>query len=638
MLQTIREKMSGWVLFLIVGILIVPFAFLGIGDYFNTTIPTYVAKVGEQEISADQVRQAMENQRRQYRSMFGEEVDLSFLNTPDQKRRMLDQLVDQALLFQDGQMAGITVPPARVREETMAIPAFQVDGQFDQNQYARVLAANGLTPVGFQADQAREIATREISGALSNTASVSDAEVNAHLRLRDQRREFSYVSFAGTEESIDEAISDEQLAEYYAAHSDQFMRPEQLIVDYVEVSGASVAAASEPTEEDLQKVYESQKERFLQPARALTSHILVSLAEGADAEAERAALEKAQGLRQRITDGEAFEAVAREASEDPGSAEQGGDLGWIEQGDFFDPAFAEALFLLEAGVLSEPVRGSNGYHLILAREMEAERGRSFEEVREELRSEWSEDQRYRLFNDLAGRLLSAVNANPRSLQGAAAEVELPLQRSEPFSANQGSGLFADPRLREAAFAEIVKDRGVVSEPIQLGEEQVVVLQRAELKPAEARPLEEVSEEIRALMLAERRSEALKARADGFAERISAGADLASLAAELGKDVIDAGLVGRNAAETDGRILAEVFKLSLADSAQPLLAVVELGEQERALVELRAIVAGDPAAVDQATRDQVRQQLAQHWSQSEAAGYLELLRAQTEIEINEARLP
>jgi peptidyl-prolyl cis-trans isomerase D len=636
MLQVIREKLSGWVLFLIVGILIIPFAFLGIGDYFSSSVSTYVAKVAEDEISTDRVREALTRQRQQYRQTFGEEMDLSFLSTPEAKRRMLDQLVDQTLLFQDSQRAGIIVPPERVRADTVSIQAFQVAGQFDPDLYARILAANGLTPTGFQAEQAREIATREISVHLADSVGISDAEVNAYLRLREQQRSFDYVLLAGAEEEVDESVSDEALAAFYEEHKSEYMRPERMSVAYVEIRGEALMAETEPSEADLSQLYEDQSMRYVQPARTLTSHILVSLPSGADADAERAALEKAQALRQRVIDGESFEALAREASEDPGSAEQGGDLGWIEAG-LTDPAFEEALFALEAGAISQPVRGGDGYHIIQAREVEAERGKAFEEVREELRIEWIADRRYKVFNDRAGELLSAVNAYPRSLESAAARVDLPLQTSELFSAEQGDGLFSDPRVRAAAFASPVKERGVVSDPLQLSDEHVVVLQRAQLIEAEPQPMEELSELLRTRIVAERRAEALKTRAAGLQAKLAGGSTLADVATELGKEVVRVENALRNSGEQDPRILREVFKLA-RPAAGSGVELVELDALELVLVELRQVSDGDPGSVDSATREQVREQLARHWSSAEAAGYLEYLRARTDIQVNEARLP
>lgn len=637
MLQLIREKLSGWVLFLIVGILIVPFAFLGIGDYFSSSVPTYVAKVAEDEIAPERVRQALDRQRQQYRSTFGDEIDLSFLSTPEAKRRLLDQLVDQTLLYQDGQRAGIVVPPERLRAETAEIQAFQVAGQFDPDLYARVLAANNMTPRGFQAEQAKDIATREISTHLADSIGISDGEVNAYLRLRDQQRSFDHVLLSGADEQIDETVSDEAIAAYYEEMKSEFMRPERLSVDYVEIRGEALVASREPTETDLKSTYEDQRSRFVQPARSLASHILVALATGADADAERAALQKAQSLRERVLGGESFETVASEASEDPGSAGQGGDLGWIEPG-LTDPAFEEALFALEAGAMSEPVRGADGYHIILAREVEAERGKSFEEVREELRSEWISDERYRAFNELAGRLLSAVNAHPRSLESAAARAELEVQRSALFSSEQGEGLFADPRLRTAAFDTAVKDRGVVSDPVQMSDEHVVVLQRAELVPAEPEPLEDVREALRARILADRRTAALKTRAEALRVQFAAGLTLADVASELGKEVNSAEAVTRSANEPDSRIVREVFKLPRSAAAGSRVELVELGEQELLLVQLKAVTDGDPSLADSATREQVREQLARHWSAGEGVGYLEFLRARTSIQINESRIP
>ncbi len=636
MLQVIREKMSGWVLFLIVGILIIPFAFLGIGDYFSSSVSTYVAKVADDEISADRVREALTRQRQQYRQTFGEEMDLSFLSTPEAKRRMLDQLVDQTLLFQDSQRAGIIVPPERVRLDTASIPAFQVAGQFDSDLYARILAANGMTPKGFQAEQAREIATREISIHLADSVGISDAEVNAYLRLREQQRSFDYVLLSGADELVDESISDDALAAFYEEHKSEYMRPERMSVDYVEILGDTLVADTEPTEADLNQLYEDQRMRYVQPARTLTAHILVSLPSGADAEAERAALEKAQSLRQRVTDGEAFDAVAREASDDPGSAEQGGDLGWIEAG-LTDPAFEDALFALEAGAISEPVRGGDGYHIIQAREVEAERGKAFEEVREELRTEWIADRRYKVFNDRAGELLSAVNAYPRSLESAAARVDLPMQKSELFTAEQGESLFSDPRVRSAAFAGPIKERGVVSDPLQLSDEHVVVLQRAQLVEAEPQPIEEVADALRARIVAQRRAEALKTRAAGLQAKLDGGSSLTEVATELGKEVVSVENALRSSGAQDARVVSEVFKLARPGESSKV-ELVELDELELVLVELRQVSDGDPGNVDSATREQVREQLARHWSSSEAAGYLEFLRARTAIQINEARLP
>lgn len=635
MLRAIRETLSGWVLIVIVVILALPFALFGVNSYFDTNISNYVAKVGEEEITSTDLTRALTNERNYFRQILGEDADLSFMNTPERKRATLDRLVDAELARQDAESAGITVPPSRLQEQILAIEAFQVAGQFNGDQYLRVLQANGQTRAGFEESLIDDTLRSEISNELRASSLITEAEIDAHVRLRDQTRSFSSITLVGADVSIEEEVSDEQAQAYFDENSADFMRPEQVMVDYVEINADQLVAEQQPSDEDLQELYESQSLRFVTPEQRLASHILINI-DGSDADAERAALAAAEAAKRRVDDGEDFAEVAKAVSADIGSAEQGGELGWLERG-ITDPSFEAALFELEAGAVSDPVRGADGYHVILAREIRPEQAKPFAEVRAELAAEWTQNRRELAFNEVSGQLVDEINANPKSLQRAADALKLEVKRSDYFERGFAPGLFADASLREAAFDDLAIKRNMVSEPIVIAPEHLVVLQVVEHKPTEPKSFEEVKAQVITAIQTQRRADALKLKAEAIDERLAGGETLESVATELEKTVNSADSVVRTAANQDPRALAEVFKLTRPD-AQPVRTVVELSPQEWLAVELSAVTDGDPAALDEAARDTVRQQLSNHWASLEFSGYLEHLRAQTEIDINENQIP
>ena len=635
MLRAIRETLSGWVLIVIVVILALPFALFGVNSYFDTNIATYVAKVGEKEITPSDFSQALNTERNYYRQILGADADLSFMNTPERKRATLDRLVDGELARQDAEAAGITVPPGRLREQILAVEAFQVAGQFNGDQYLRVLQANGLTRAGYEESLVEDTLKSEISTQLRASSIITDAEIDRFVRLRDQTRSFNSVVLLGVDAEIDSEVSDEQAQAYFDEHSADYMRAEQVMVDFVEIKADDLVADQEPTEEELQTLYHDQSTRFVTPEQRLASHILISI-EGSDAEAERAALSKAEEVKARLDGGEEFAALAKEVSSDIGSSEQGGDLGWLEKG-ITDPSFEAALFELEAGAVSDPVRGADGYHLIQLREIRPEQAKPFAEVREELAAEWKQNRRDQAFNELSGKLVDEVNANPKNLQRAADGAKLTVQKSPLFERGFATGLFANPSVREAAFNDLAIKRNMVSDPIVVAPEHLVVLQVSEHKPTEPKAFDEVKEQVIVTIQNERRAEALAAKAAALKERLKGGEGLSAVAAELGKPLNEVSAVVRSAANQDGRILAEVFKLP-RPGEQPVRDVVELSPQEWLAIELTAVADGDPSSLDEAARESVRQQISNHWATLEFAGYLEHLRAVTEIDINEKQIP
>jgi peptidyl-prolyl cis-trans isomerase D len=633
MLQAIREKFSGWVLILIVVLLMVPFALFGINNYFQTQIDTFVAKVNDVEISPQQLQERLDLQRRQMRQMLGEDADISFVDTPDNKRRLLDGLVDEELRVQDARAAGIEVPASKLQSEILAIDAFKPNGTFDQDAYVAVLRNMSMTPAIFQDRVTRDLVGREIVQRISSSAFVTEAEIDAHLRLQNQTRTFTSVRLSSADE-VAPTLTEDEIAKDYAARKDELMTPELVTLEYVEIKTADMPIDA-PSEAELMLRYEDQKDRYVVPEQRQASHILFEVAAGADAEAQKAALAEAEAVLAEIRAGKDFAEAAKASSDDLGSKQQGGDLGWMERGTN-DPAFEEALFGLEPGALSEPVLGANGYHLIQLREVKPESRRQFAEVKAEIEAEFRSTEQERRFSDLAGALVDEIHKDPLSLQGPAERLKLELKRTQPFARSGGVDIAANPEVLAQAFSDLVLERGQTSELIDISKQHVVAIRVAERKAPEPRALDQVRGEIEVALKQRAQRKLLQERVAALEARLVAGESLQAVAAELDKTPEVADAVVRTAGNQDPTLLGEVFKLP-RPGATPVRKAIRINDDQQALVELTAVVDADPATAEKEARDNARTQLVSQWAEAEAQAYIAALRKKAQIVIAEDRL-
>jgi peptidyl-prolyl cis-trans isomerase D len=634
MLQSIRNKASGWFALVLISLVLFTMLFFGVGDYLTTQTDTYVAKVGDEEISQNTFRQRFEEWRQNMRQQMGESYNAEMFQQPAFKRQLLDQMVNEAVIRQANERLDLVVPVSRLRAEIMSAPVFQINGRFDEQAYRNFLEARAQTPAGFDRQLSDSFAVQLLPAAVQSSALVTDQEVDAYLRLSEQLRDFSFVRVGSPADAVDDEISQDELQSFYDANSAEFMTPESVTVEYVELDAATMPSVGEPSEGDLRDRYETEKNRFGTAERRLVSHILVRT-QGDDADAQKAALDKANALAARAReDGADFSALAKEASDDLGTKELGGDLGWVERG-LTDPVFEDALFAMEATGISDPVRSDEGYHVIQLREITPASQKSFEEVREELATEYTRSENERLYAERSGELIDLIYKEPGSLAPAAEALGLEIRTAGPFTRESGEGLFANPALREAAFSDMVLVEGNISDPVELDESHMVALRLTDHAKSEPRPLADVSEDIRTRIVAERRAEALKAHAEALFARVQGGETLTALATELGVEVETADATGRMAATPERALVDAAFSMQRPVDA-PTHQLVDLGSTY-AIAELRSVKDGDPATVEAARKDQVRSELEQSYASAEAQALIASLRARSEITIAENRL-
>lgn len=633
MLQALREKSSGLIAKIVLGALIFAFSFFGIESYFTGRNETWVAKVDKSEISAEQFRERFQNYRAMALQRSNGQLDPAMLERPEVKRQVLDSLIDEQLMLNANDELGIVIPDERVRELIRSYPAFQVDGKFDEGAYRAALAGAQRSPLQFQEQQRKALAADELRTLIGSIGVVTPREIDDHIRLRDQTRDLRTLTLTKPTETP--KVDDAQVESYYKSHLSDYMTAETVSLDYIEFDAKAVKMSETPDEAVLQERYANDKARYETQEQRLASHILIT-AKGGDADAQKAALAKAQQIAKSVHEGKDFAAAAKEFSEDLGSKAEGGDLGWLEA-KVSDPAFDSALFALKKGEISEPVLSSEGYHIIQLRDIRERKEKSFDEVKAELAKNYLETEREKLFGELASKVYDQSRTDLNSLDGAAKLAGVEVQKTAQFPRTGGAGIAANPAVLKAAFSDSVLVHGENSELLDLGDDRKVIVRLGEHKRSEQRPLEEVREDVRKRLASEALATAARERADGLLERLRKGETLEQLAAELKLSVVEAKGTGRSAANVDSRIAAAAFKLSRPAEGKSEYGNVSLPDDGYALFAVDKVSDGDVAKVDDAGREAVRNQLQSINAMIATSEFVTSLRKAAKIQIAEDRM-
>lgn len=634
MLQALREKTSGWIAKIVLGVLIFVFSFFGIESYFQAQNQTWLAKVGKNEISQDQFNDRLNRERQNMLQRMGGQGDVSIFERPETKRAILRQMVDEELWVVANDKYGIAVPDQQLRDALAAVPQFQTDGKFDPNAYKSILIALRKTAEQYESETRREMSWRVLPIQLNSLGTVTPRDIDAFIKLRDQTRDLRQLTLA--KPAADGVkIEDAQIETYYKANTAQFMTPELVSLDYVEIDGAALQLDVTPDEATLRARYEKEKARFVTPEQRLASHILIQ-AKGADADAQKKALAKAQELAAQIKGGKAFADVAKQSSEDLGSKAQGGDLGWLEK-EVTDPAFEQVLFSMKKGEISDPILSGEGYHLIELRDVREQKEKPFDEVKGDLAKDMLESERSRRISEVAGKAIDAAQDEPSTLDGAAKAAGTTVKKTELFTRQGGTGIAANPDVIKAAFSDTVRVENNNSDAIDLGGDKRVIVRIAEHKPSEAKPLDAVREEIRTKLVNEALVKQAKEQADALVARLDKGETLDQIATELKLKASESKGTGRHAANLDSALVNAAFKLPRPAEGKTLYTATALADGAYAIVALDAVHDGDPAKVDDAGRTAVRSQLQNETGLAGVLQFLESVRKETPVEIADERL-
>ncbi|MEQ6888219.1 SurA N-terminal domain-containing protein [Halomonas sp. CS7] len=571
MLQSIRDRSKSWGAKIIIGAVVVTMALFGVESLVGLlgNSGDEVAQVNDEPITRQQLEIEVQ------RAIRSGQVP------PDQERalraEMLDMLITERLLTQYAEEGGLYVSEQQLDQLIVTLPEFQdAQGRFDRELFRNRLASAGFTPLSFRQQLAVDLKRQQVQQGLAVSDFTLEEESERLAELQRQTRSFQYHALTADDLASAPELQEQDLQAYYDAHQGDYRRPEQVKVNYVVLDRQQMAAEVKVSEEALREAWQAGAAE----ADRRVSHIMVTFGDERSREEARARLEQVQA---RLAEGEAFDALAAELSDDTSTSDAGGDLGVISRG-FFGEAFEDAAFALGEGEVSGIVETDNGLHLIKVTELDRP---ALEERREALRAELALEQVDDAFNERAQRLIDDSFAAD-DLASVADDLGLSLEQSDWVGREGGDGVLSEPGVMQQAFSGDVLEEGYNSEVIELDEDRRLVLRVAEHRDATTLPLSEVRDEVEAAVREAKTREALVELATRRVESLRASETL-----EI--DWQQAESVSRQGGSALPEALVQAaFRLPHPEGEQPVYGHAVDGERVM-LIALERVQDGEPNA-------------------------------------------
>jgi peptidyl-prolyl cis-trans isomerase D len=617
MLTKIREKTQGTFAWIILILICVPFALWGLQNYTDGGSERAVVIVGDKEFGQREVNQAYAQFKQQYADMQIPEEIL--------QKQAIEKLIRDELLLQHVTEEKLVITDERVRQFIASLQYFQRDGKFDKQQYETLLAGQGMSSAQFVQRIRKALVMEQYQKAVTETSFISEQDMQRFFKIQNQTRNIEYVTVnikaVTTEPSVDE------MKAFYQQHAADYQTDERVSVEYVELSLADLMADITPSAEQLQSYYEDNIELYTTKERRKISHILFAKTKDTT---EEQALAKAEAAAKRLEQ-ESFTKLAEELSDDTLTAKNGGDLGLFEVG-VMEAAFEEAASQLALGEVSAPVKSAFGYHLITVTELAPATTKPYSEVAAEVELSVKKAAAETTFYELSEALTEVSFENSDSLAVVSDDLGLQIKQTVLFSRATGEGIANEEAIRNMAFSEAVL-QGHNSEPVEIGEERLVVLRMLEHQPAETKPLEAVKGEIIASIQVQQAKDNAKHVTEAIKQQLLAGQAMADVAKEQGLNVEKVDGLTREDGKLAWQVKQAVFKAAKPLAGKPTLVVVDLPQGGQTIVNLVSVTEGG-AMEDQEKAKLAKANIAKALGQADYAAVIEGIREGTRVSIRE----
>ncbi len=608
MLQAMRAKAQGVGSKIVIGLIIFTLSAFGFGSFsFFQARQPLAASVNGEEISRVELERQTQIREQDIRDEFGDEY-VDELAPGELSRLVLTNLIRTVLIQDYGADLGLVASATQVDEEIVNQPAFMLDEQFSPEIFRQRALSQGLTPEALRQEIAKSLETTALQSSLLDSAVLTEGEIQHLVELVLERRDIAWLEFQPALFVDQVEVSDEEITTAYELRRAEFMTEARIDAQYMELRLQDLAALEEfaPDEAALREVYDAELAEYTVPEQRDASHILLEVN---DERSEADAIAELADIRSRVLAGESFEEIAREVSDDVGTAEAGGSLGAAGRGAYV-PAFEDALWALaEEGAFSEPVVSEFGVHLIRLNEILEERVTSFEERREDIESDLRLLAAGDRFSEMKLQADDLAFDAQNSLMPLSEAFDLPLLEVAGVTREAGEQAFAEAALRDALFAADVMDSGFNSPLIEVGEDSAYVLRAAEVYQAEQIPLDEVRADLRTEIELDRAMELASQAARDAKDRMLDGEGAASIALEE-QTWEKQDRLQRGGAGVPEPIVRTAFELPRPSEGYRSLDVVSLDDGVSALMVVTRVEDGDtsefPESEIQGLEDQVRQ--------------------------------
>lgn len=628
MLQKLRDQTQSLFFKVLVGAIIFVLAIFGFGAFnlFLTTDPT-VASVNGEDITESALSVEAERERRRLAAQFGENFDPNMIDPVTLQNSVINQLISRMLLSQAAEDLSIGASDKQVSAILTTNPNFQIDGQFEENTYRRVVNMLGYSPTEFLSLTGNMIAVEQLRNGIMETAFPSEWELREQARILSQRRDIAYLTFDEAAFTASIEVSDDDVRVRYEENLLDYMTEESVDIEYVELTLDALLEdpAIEVSEEEVIAGYEAEKAAAISEEQRDSRHILLQITDERTAEQ---AIEEIAGIGARIDAGEDFAVLAEEFSEDPGSAVAGGDLGPVGRG-LFAAEFEEALWSLEVGERSGPVQTDFGVHLIELKEIVVNEFPPLEEMYAQIENGLKQDEAAGIFILRVREMDNLAFEQPDSLEGLSAALGLEINTAPNISRSTGSGIFGNITLRDSVFTDEVLEQGFNSPAVEYLENRAVVSRITNRHEPETIPLVEVADDIRAELVSEQAQLALASAHAGILARVEAGENVSVVSAEAELAWQTHQLVRRNQPGIPQEVLSEAFSLERpVDGKQVSSAQGDDGT--RYVLTMTRVEDGDLSTMTEAEIAGMRGFLANRAASQDIDGYFQALEQDASI--------
>ncbi|GAA0816788.1 peptidylprolyl isomerase [Colwellia asteriadis] len=612
MLEDIREKSQGLTAKIILGLIILTFAVAGVGSYTNS-VDTSVATVNGEAITQQDFNKAYQAQRNRMAQQFGEMFetlsnDESYM--ANFRQGVVDNLINEKLIDQSSQSLAIRVSDERLKETIRQMPEFQVDGVFDNNRYLAIINQAGFYQSSSFRDYLRtEMTRRQLSQALVGTEFNLPYQEKMQQALQSQTRDIRFAQVAAEQFKAGIEVSDEEVKTYFLNNQSRFENKEQVKVDYITLNVEDIAKTITISDEELKAYYQDHIAMFTQSEQRRISHILIEFGDD-----EALAEIKAQDIVNRLNQGEDFSDLAKALSTDTFSAENGGDLEWLElgvMGDVFDEA---ALALSNVNDISSLVKSDFGFHIIKLTDLKEEVVQDFDDVQEELSAKVSHDKAQDRFFDLQQEMSRISFEYPDSLEDAAHAVNAVVRTSSWLSRTGNVAPFDQEKVINEAFSDVVLKENLNSDIIEVNDNMAIVLRLNTYQEANVKPIAEVEDEIKAILVAQKATDKAQSTVDALLASLQQGNDISEELTTLNTEFVEQANVARYSPQIDQSITRAAFVLPHPTDSVISASTVALSNGDLALVQVNSVQVNEAPVSPNLAQEQTSQ-LAQSAYQS-----------------------
>lgn len=621
MLQHLRDNSRGVISFILIGFLVIIFALTGVEALFNWDVSAnQAAKVNGEVITETDVARAIGNQKQQMINTYGDQIPAEFLSDEYLRKPVIENLVQRRVLFQAADSAGMVIGNDYLSEQIANSQQFKNSaGVFDNTLYQQLLRNLDYTHGTYSKLLSEELVINQLQAGVSTTAFATPAQLGDVVALSFQSRDLSYVVLPSAKIRDGVTVDENEIQTYYNSNQQIFTSDEQVAVDYISLSVPELMKDVAVTDEQVRKQYEQNLASFVAATERHAAHILI---ENNDAE-------KIKTITAKLAAGEDFVKLAKEFSDDLGSKEQGGDLGFTK-GDAFPAEFETALASLKVGQVSAAVKTDAGTHFI---KLLAEKGSeppTFEEQKADVTDQLKRAEAETLFVAQLEKLRDLAY-NAENLADVAQELGVKVQNSGLFERNKGKDLMANAKVSGAAFSDEVLQEGNSSEVIEIDSSNVVVLKKTDYKPKQVRPIVEVREQIITTLKDQKARTLLNEQATKLIADLKAGAKFEELSKANGVELKQVKAAARGNAEVDSDVLRYAFSMNKPQANSSSYGSVLTSSGDLAVVVLEAVTAGSFDKITPEQKIAITAQLSNIYGRNDFSSYQKLLKDSASIE-------